>query len=106
MTAHLGNLATIHVRLLLFETSIVIEVWDRGRAAPVPQDVTADEEGGRGLSDRHHAQYEVGLLSGAAGRQGRWAELALPEHTVAASGLPQRTGVLAGSYRVTGPVPA
>ncbi len=31
----LGNLATIHVRLLLFGASIVIEVWDRDPAAPV-----------------------------------------------------------------------
>ena len=46
----LGNLATIHVRLLLFETSIAIEVWDRDPTAPAPQEVTGDEEGGRGLS--------------------------------------------------------
>ena len=100
-----GNLAAIHVRLLLFETSIVIEVWDRGRAAPVPQDVTADEEGGRGLLIVTALSTRWGCFPGPQGGKAVWAELALPEHTVAASGLPQRTGVLAGSYRVPGLFP-
>ena len=98
-----GNLAAIHVRLLLFETSIVIEVWDRDRAAPVPRDVTADKEGGRGLLIVTTLSTRWGCFAGPQGGKAVWAELALPEHTIPASGLPpQRTGVLAGSYRVPG----
>ena len=79
-----GNLATIHVRLLLFETSIVIEVWDRDRAAPVPQDVTAGEEGGRGLLIVTTLSTKWGCFPGPQGGKAVWAELALPEHTVTA----------------------
>jgi anti-sigma regulatory factor (Ser/Thr protein kinase) len=98
----LGNLAAIHVRLLLFETSIVIEVWDRDPVAPVPQDVTADKEGGRGLLIVTTLSTRWGCFAGPQGGKAVWAELPLPEHTVPASGLPQRTGVLGGSYRVPG----
>ena len=97
-----GNVAAIHVRLLLFETSIVIEVWDHDRAAPVPRDVTAGEEGGRGLLIVTALSTRWGCFAGPQGGKAVWAELALPGHTIAASGLPQRTGVLAGSYRVPG----
>jgi anti-sigma regulatory factor (Ser/Thr protein kinase) len=96
----LGNLAVIHVRLLLFDTSIVIEVWDRDRAAPAPQDVTADEEGGRGLLIVTALSTGWGCFLPPQGGKAVWAELALPEHPVAASGLPRRTGVLAGPCRV------
>ncbi len=97
----LGNLATIHVRLLLFGTSVVIEVWDRDRAAPVPQEVTADEEGGRGLSIVAALSTRWGCFPGPQD-DGKvvWAEMALPEHLVAASRLPRRTGVPVESYRV------
>ena len=44
-----NDVAAFHVRLLLFEASIVIEVWDADPAPPVPQQGTGEEEGGRGL---------------------------------------------------------
>jgi Histidine kinase-like ATPase domain len=43
------DVAAFHVRLLLFKASIVIEVWDADPAPPVPQHVTGEQEGGRGL---------------------------------------------------------
>ncbi len=96
-----GNVAAIHVRLLLFETSIVIEVWDRDRAAPAPQDVTADQEGGRGLLIVATLSTRWGCFPGPRGGKAVWAELALPGHTVTASGLPRRTSNLpAGPYRM------
>ena len=88
------------MRLLLFEASVVIEVWDRDRAAPVPRDVTAGEEGGRGLLIVTALSTRWGCFAGPQGGKAVWAELPLPEHTVTASGLPQRTGVLADPYRV------
>jgi hypothetical protein len=65
------DVPTFHVRMLLFEASIVIEVWDADPAPPVPQHVTGEEEGGRGTVDRGHDQREVGLVPGPAGRQSR-----------------------------------
>lgn len=43
------DVEAFHLRLLLFEASIVIEVWDADPAPPDPQHGTGEEEGGRGL---------------------------------------------------------
>ena len=49
--SQLAGLATIDVRVMLFERSIVIAVWDRDPAAPVLQEPgRPDGENGRGLS--------------------------------------------------------
>jgi anti-sigma regulatory factor (Ser/Thr protein kinase) len=87
----LGNLATIHVRLLLFETSIVIEVWDRDPAAPAPQEVTDDEEGGRGLSIVTMLTTKWSHFLAPQGGKVVWAELPIPPHPLTEAGLPQRS---------------
>ncbi len=65
------DVAAFHVRMLLFEASIVIEVWDADPAPPLPQHGTGEEEGGRGANDRGGAQRELGLVPGPATRQSR-----------------------------------
>jgi len=40
--ADLGDLATIEVRVLLYQTGIIIEVWDRDPTAPVQRDAASD----------------------------------------------------------------
>ncbi len=47
--SQLAELATIHVRLLLFEHSVVLAVWDRDSAPPVLGEPGTDSENGRGL---------------------------------------------------------
>jgi anti-sigma regulatory factor (Ser/Thr protein kinase) len=48
--SQLAGLATIHVRVMLFEASIVIAVWDKNPASPVLRQSAPDCENGRGLS--------------------------------------------------------
>ena len=48
--ADLGDLATIQVRVLMYQAGVIIEVWDRDPMMPVRHDATSDEEGGRGLT--------------------------------------------------------
>lgn len=45
----LGRLATIQVRVLMYQAGIVIEVWDRDPGTPAGHDAASDEESGRGL---------------------------------------------------------
>lgn len=45
----LNHLTLVHVRLLLFDNSVVLEVWDADPNPPVMQEQTLDAEGGRGL---------------------------------------------------------
>ncbi len=45
----LNHLALVHVRLLLFDNSVVLEVWDADPNPPVMQEQALDAEGGRGL---------------------------------------------------------
>jgi anti-sigma regulatory factor (Ser/Thr protein kinase) len=87
----MGNLATIHVRLLLFETSIAIEVWDRDPTAPVPQEVTGDEEGGRGLSIVAALSTNWSYFLAPQGGKVVWAELPISPHPLNDAGLPQRS---------------
>ena len=74
----LRDLAVIHVRLLLFETNIVIEVWDRDPAAPVPQNVTGDDEGGRGLLIVTMLSAKWNWFPAPQGGKVVWAELPIP----------------------------
>jgi anti-sigma regulatory factor (Ser/Thr protein kinase) len=88
--ADLGDLATIQVRVLLDQAGVAIEVWDRDPTAPVQDDPTADEEGGRGLTivaalckQWHH------FPSSRGGKVVR-AELAIPPQLLTPTGLPRR----------------
>ena len=87
----LENLATIHVRLVLFETSIVIEVWDRDPAAPMPQNVTGDEEGGLGLLIVSMLSARWDWFPAPQGGKVVWAELPIPPLPLTGTGLPQRS---------------
>ncbi len=43
------KLQVIHIRLSLFRSTFIIEVWDAEAGSPVPQEQDLDAEGGRGL---------------------------------------------------------
>ncbi len=73
-----GNVAAMQVRLLLFEASIVIEVWDDDPAAPKPHDVTGEQESGRGLVIVARLSTRWGWFPIPRGHKVVWAELALP----------------------------
>ena len=66
-----GNGAAIHVRLLLFEGSVVIEVWDGEPTTPMPQEVTGDQESGRGLAIVTALSTKWSWFPAPARRQGR-----------------------------------
>ena len=87
----LGDLATIHVRLLLFEPSIVIEVWDADPAPPVSQHATREEEGGRGLMIVAMLSAKWDWFPAPQGGKVVWAELAIPPRSLTEAGLPQRS---------------
>jgi Histidine kinase-like ATPase domain len=94
------NLATIHVRLLMFDTAIVIEVWDRYSVAPASQDVTGEEEAGRGLSIVAALSAEWNYFLAPQGGKVVWAELPIPPYPVNDADLPQRSrpGAVAGGH--------
>lgn len=90
-----------HVRLLLFEASIVIEVWDADPAPPVPQHVTGEEEGGRGLLIVAMISAKWDWFPAPQGGKVVWAELAIPPRPLTEAGLPQRSrpGTVTGENR-------
>jgi anti-sigma regulatory factor (Ser/Thr protein kinase) len=85
------KVAAIHVRLLLFRTSIVIEVWDGEPTAPMPQDVTGDQESGRGLAIVTALSAKWSWFRAPHGGKVVWAELAIPQRPLTGAGLPQRS---------------
>jgi Histidine kinase-like ATPase domain len=89
--SEVGSVAAFHVRLLLFEASIVIEVWDGDPAAPVPQEMTGDEEGGRGLSIVAALSAKWSWFPAPQSGKVVWAELAVPPRPLTEAGLPQRS---------------
>jgi len=85
-----GALATIQVRVLMYQASIVIEVWDRDPSAPVRHDAVSDEEGGRGLMIVTALCKEWDYFYAARGGKVVWAELAVPAELPTPAGLPRR----------------
>jgi anti-sigma regulatory factor (Ser/Thr protein kinase) len=88
--SQLAGLATIHVRLLLFERSVVLAVWDRNPAAPVLKDAGMDSENGRGLPIVAALCERWDYLPVKDGKC-VWAELAVQPDALASAGLPRRT---------------
>jgi anti-sigma regulatory factor (Ser/Thr protein kinase) len=88
--SQLAALTTIHVRLLLFERSVVLAVWDRNPAAPVLKDSGTDSENGRGLPIVAALCERWDYLPVQDGKC-VWAELAIQPDALASDGLPRRT---------------
>ena len=82
------DIPTFHVRMLLFEASIVIEVWDADPAPPVPQHVTGEKEGGRGLLIVAMLSAKWNWFPAPQGGKVVWAELAIPPRPLTEAGLP------------------
>jgi anti-sigma regulatory factor (Ser/Thr protein kinase) len=87
--SQLAELATIHVRLLLFEHSVVLAVWDREPAPPVLGEPGTDSENGRGLSIVTALCQRWNYLPGEDGKC-VWAELAIKPDVLTPAGLPRR----------------
>lgn len=85
-----GTLATIQVRVLMYQAAIVIEVRDRDPGAPVRQHAGSDEEGGRGLMIVTALCREWDYFYAADGGKVVWAELAVPAELLTPAGLPRR----------------
>jgi len=94
--SQLAGLATIHVRVMLFEGSIVIAVWDRNPAPPVLRQSEPDSENGRGLSivAALCKRWDYFLLDG----DGKcvWAELAIQPDALPSAELPRRVPASSG----------
>jgi anti-sigma regulatory factor (Ser/Thr protein kinase) len=88
--AGVGDLATIQVRVLLYQTGVVIEVWDRDPTVPVPHDPTSDEEGGRGLTIVTALCKQWHHSPSTRGGKVVWAELAILPQMLTPAGLPRR----------------
>ncbi len=88
--ADLGGLATIQVRVLLYQAAVIIEVWDRDPTAPVRHDALPDEEGGRGLAIVAALCKQWHYFPSSRGGKVVWAELTVPPGMLSAAGLPRR----------------
>lgn len=100
--SQLTDLATIHVRVMLFEGSIVIAVWDRDPAPPVVRQSAPDSENGRGLSIVATLSKRWNYLQ-LDGCKCVWAELAIQPDALPSAELPRRfpasSGVRAAESR-------
>lgn len=97
------DVAAFHVRLLLFKASIVIEVWDADPTPPVPQHVTGEQEGGRGLLIVAMLSTRWDWFAAPQGGKVVSAELAIPPRPLSGASLPQRSRPRTVT-RETGPV--
>jgi hypothetical protein len=80
----LTNLAVIRVRLLLYDTRIIIDVWDQESTVPILKEAVDEDEYGRGLSIVDKLCVRWGYFYPQTGGKVVWAELAIPpyEHTL------------------------
>ena len=94
--SQLAGLATIHVRVMLFEGSIVIAVWDRNPAPPVLRQSEPYSDSGRGLSivAALCKRWDYYLLDG--GGKCVWAELAIQPDALPSAELPRRVPAPSG----------
>jgi anti-sigma regulatory factor (Ser/Thr protein kinase) len=74
----LNHLALVHVRLLLFDNSVVLEAWDADPNPPVMQEQTLDAEGGRGLLLVATMSRRWNYYHPKSGGKVVWCEIALP----------------------------
>jgi anti-sigma regulatory factor (Ser/Thr protein kinase) len=85
-----GTAATVQVRVLMYQASIIIEVWDRDPGAPHRQETAFDDEGGRGLMIVAALCKQWDFFGAADGGKVVWAELAVPAEILTPAGLPRR----------------
>lgn len=90
MSSDPGPLAVIRVRVLMYQASVVMEVWDGDRGSPVRHDAAFDEQGGRGLMIVTALCKEWDYFPAADGGKVVWAELAVPADLLTPAGLPRR----------------
>jgi anti-sigma regulatory factor (Ser/Thr protein kinase) len=86
----LANLAVIRVRLLLYDTRVIIDVWDRESTAPVLKEAVPEDEYGRGLPIVSALCTRWDYFYPQTGGKVVWAELAIPPHGLTLNWLPKR----------------
>jgi hypothetical protein len=76
------------------------EAANRGTGPPAPQEVTGDEEAGRGLSIVAALSAEWNYFLAPQGGKVVWAELPIPPYPLNDAGLPRRSrpGAVAGGH--------
>ena len=87
----LTNLAVIRVRLLLYDTRIIIDVWDQESTVPILKEAVDEDEYGRGLSIVDKLCVRWGYFYPQAGGKVVWAELVIPPHKLTLSGTLKRS---------------
>ena len=85
-----GAAATVQVRVLMYQASIIIEVWDHSPGVPHRHEAAADDEGGRGLMIVAALCTQWDFSGTADGGKVVWAELAIPAGLLTPAGLPHR----------------
>jgi anti-sigma regulatory factor (Ser/Thr protein kinase) len=85
-----GPAATIRVRVLAYQASVVVEVWDADPGSPVRRYAVMDEESGRGLVIVTALCRQWGYFHTADGDKVVWADLAVPAELLTPAGLPRR----------------
>jgi len=95
----LANLAVIRVRLLLYDTRLIIDVWDRESTAPVLKEAVPEDEYGRGLPIVAALCTRWDYFYPQTGGKVVWAELTIPPYDLLPSSLPKRQPRLTGGPR-------
>jgi anti-sigma regulatory factor (Ser/Thr protein kinase) len=85
-----GKVATVQVRVLMYQASIIIEVWDRDPGTPERHEAATNDEGGRGLMIVAALCTQWDFAGAADGGKVVWAELAVPAEILTPAGLPRR----------------
>jgi anti-sigma regulatory factor (Ser/Thr protein kinase) len=74
----LDDLAVIKVRFTLYESSVIIEVWDRSIHPPIIKAAALEEDDGRGLTIVNALCNRWSYFYTASGGKVVWGELAMP----------------------------
>ena len=88
--SELHNLALIKVQLVITGDCLLIEVWDRDPEPPEPKQPEQADETGRGLLIVGAFCRRWGYFYPESGGKSVWGELAIPDHDLLPSGLPNR----------------
>jgi hypothetical protein len=86
----LADLALIRARLLLYDTRIIMDVWDRESTAPILKEASLEDDYGRGLSIVDALCTRWDYFYPQTGGKVVWAELRIPAYDLLPSSLPKR----------------